>query len=99
LEEVVIAFIRYRAGGAAVIVLALAVVENFARGKEEHAEFEDKFTLLETRLVSRGKSIPVYGVGDCVRPAKALKEVWVEGAEALVFSNSTWEIAGDRASA
>jgi hypothetical protein len=99
LDEVVIAFVWPRAGGALVIISALAIVENFARGKEEHAEFEDKFTLLGTRLVSCGKSIPVYGVGDCVRPAKALKEVWVESAEALVYSNSTWEIAGDRASA
>ena len=52
--------VRELTGGASVIVSALAVVENFARGKEEHAEFEDKFTLLETRLVSCGKSIPVY---------------------------------------
>jgi hypothetical protein len=42
LDEVVIAFVWPRAGGASVIVLALAgAVENFARGKEEHAEFED----------------------------------------------------------
>jgi hypothetical protein len=35
LAEVVIAFVRPRAGGASVIVSALTVVENFARGKEE----------------------------------------------------------------
>jgi hypothetical protein len=41
-------------------MLALAVVEDFAREKEEHAEIEDEFALLETRLVCRGKAVPVY---------------------------------------
>jgi hypothetical protein len=99
LEEVVIAFVWPRAGGASVIVSAFAVVEDVARGKEEHAEFEDEFALLEARIVCRGKAVPIYRVGDCVRSAKTLEQVWVEGTEALVLSNSTREIAVDIASA
>jgi hypothetical protein len=59
LEEGVIAFMSPRAGRALVIVSALAVVQDFACGKEEHAEFESKFALLGKRLVSRGKAVPV----------------------------------------
>jgi hypothetical protein len=61
LEEVVIGFVRIRAGGAYVVtVAALTVVEYCTRGKEKHAEFEDEFVLLETRLVCRGEAVPAY---------------------------------------
>jgi hypothetical protein len=78
LEEVVIAFVWPRAGGAWVIILALAVVEDFAGGKEEHAEFEDKFALLEAPLVCCGNALPIYRVGDCSVSLYLLKPFHVQ---------------------
>ena len=99
LEEVVIAFVWFGAGGAAVVVSALAVVKNFACRKKEHAEFEYEFALLEARFICCGEAILIYRVSDCVRPAETFEQVWVECTEALVFSNGAGKIAGYGAAA